>query len=133
MILQSLIQRLLLGALLEIAVSVNYQKFYEKHQSSINLIKSVVFRDSFCNNLEISQNCYQKCLCWNVSIKEAHYLNKDFCNIDLNFLIIFFFMYKKLELIIGFIFLNNIFRHMQIFQKILKKENGRITKINQSF
>ena len=30
-------------------------------------------------------------------------------------------MYKKLELIIGFIFLNNIFRHMQIFQKILKK------------
>ena len=33
---------------------VNYQKFYEKHPSSINLIKSVLFNNSFCNNLEIS-------------------------------------------------------------------------------
>ena len=33
---------------------VNYQKFYEKHPSGINPIKSVLFRDSFCNNLEIS-------------------------------------------------------------------------------
>ena len=33
---------------------LNYQKIYEKHPSSINLIKSVLFRDSFCNNLETS-------------------------------------------------------------------------------
>ena len=32
---------------------VNYQNFYEKHPSSISLTKSVLFRDSFCNNLEI--------------------------------------------------------------------------------
>ena len=32
----------------------NYQKLYEKHPSSINLNKSVLFRDSFSNNLEIS-------------------------------------------------------------------------------
>ena len=71
----------------------------------MNLIKSALFRDNFCNNLEISQNGYQKRLCWSVSIKETQYLNKNFCNIDLNnFLIIFFFMYKKHELIIGFIF-----------------------------
>ena len=31
---------------------VNYQNFYEKNPSNINLIKSVFFRDSFCNNLE---------------------------------------------------------------------------------
>ena len=36
-------------------------------------------------------------------------------------MIIFFFMYKKHELIIGFIFWNNIFRHLRIFWKILKK------------
>ena len=83
---------------------LNYQKFYEKHPSSINLIESVLFRDSFCNNLEISYNCYKKCLCCSVSIKEADYLNKNFCNIDLsNFLTIFFFMYKKHVLKIGFV------------------------------
>ena len=32
---------------------VNYQNFYEKHPSSIRLKKSVLFRDSFCSNLEI--------------------------------------------------------------------------------
>ena len=56
---------------------VNHQKFYEKYPSSINLIKIVLFRDSFCNNLEISQSCYQKCLCWNVSIKYRHKKTKD--------------------------------------------------------
>ena len=30
-------------------------------------------------------------------------------------------MYKKYELMIGFIFRNNIFRHIRIFPKILKK------------
>ena len=59
-------------------------------------------------------------------MKESHYLNKNFYNIDFdNFLIIFFNMYKKHELIIGFIFWNNIFgpifRHIQIFWRKLKK------------
>ena len=31
-------------------------------------------------------------------------------------------MYKKYELMIGFIFRNNIFRHIRIFPKILKKK-----------
>ena len=43
--------------------------------------------------------------------KESHYLNKNFCNIDLNNLLEFFtYMYKKHELITGFIFWNKIFR-----------------------
>ena len=33
---------------------VNHEKFYEKHPSGIKLIKSVLFKDSFRNNLEIS-------------------------------------------------------------------------------
>ena len=66
-----------------------------------------------CNNWEIYQNCYQKCLCWSGSIKEAHHLNKNICHFDLkNFLIIFFFMYKKHELMTVLIFRNNIFRHI---------------------
>ena len=113
---------------------VNYQKFYEKDPSSINLIKSALFRESFCNNLEISLNCYEKWH-WSVSIKETQYLNKNFCNIDLNnFLIIFFFMYRKHEHIIGFIFWDSIFRYIGIFWKLLQKnENGRIIKINQCY
>ena len=35
-------------------------------------------------------------------------------------------MYKKHELIIGFIFWNNIFRHMRIFWKLLKKEKKMV-------
>ena len=67
-------------------------------------------------------------------MKESHYLNKSFCNIDLNnFLIIFSCMYKKHELIIGFIFWNYIFRLHESFEKYSKKKkNSRIIKINQS-
>ena len=58
---------------------------------------------SFCNYLEIFENGYQKY--WSASIKEAHYLNKKFCDTDFNnFRIIFVVIYKKHELIIGFIF-----------------------------
>ena len=32
---------------------VNYQNFFEKHLWSINLTKSFLFRDRFCNNFEI--------------------------------------------------------------------------------
>ena len=92
---------------------MNYQKLYEKHPSSTNLIKSVLFRDCFCNNLEISYTAIKNV---GVSIKEVHYSNKKFCNINFfSFLIIFFFMYKKHEVIIGFIIQNNIFRHLRIF------------------
>ena len=49
-------------------------------------------------------------------LKKHTILNKKFCNIDFNnFLIIFFVMYKKHDLLIGFIFSNNIFRHLRIF------------------
>ena len=35
-------------------------------------------------------------------------------------------MYKKHELLIGFIFSNNIFRHIRIFWKILKKKKKKM-------
>ena len=101
---------------------VNYQKIYEKHPSSINLIKSVLFREVFAIIWKLLRTAwYQKCLCWSVSIKGAHYLNKRFCNIDLNNFLLIFYVQEAWAFIIGFIFWNNIFRHLQILWKILKK------------
>ena len=117
-ILWSLIQRLPLGALLEMTVPW----ITKISMKNISLLKGVLFRDSFRNNLETFENCYQKCLCWSVSIKESHYSNKNFCNIDLNnFLIIFAYMYKKHELITGFIFWNNILDIHKSFEKYTQK------------
>ena len=69
---------------------MNYQKFYEKHLPSANLIKSVLFKDGFCIYITIwkflrtaIKNAYVRV------INETQCLNKNFCNIDLNnFLII---------------------------------------------
>ena len=58
-------------------------------------------------------------------INETQYLNKNFCNIDLNnFMIIFFFMYKKHELIIGFIFWN---KHFETYANLLKNTQKTTT------
>ena len=62
---------------------VNYQKLYEKHPFFSGLVFVIFWkflRTAF-------KNAYV-----GVSIKEAHYSNKKFCNINFyNFLIIFFF------------------------------------------
>ena len=62
---------------------VNYQKLYEKHP----LLSGIVFVIFWKFLRTAIKNAYV-----GVSIKEAHYSNKKFCNINFyNFLIIFFF------------------------------------------
>ena len=69
--------------------------------------------------------------CWSASIKEAHYLNKTFCDIDFNnFLIIFMFVYKKHKLI-GFIFWTLFLDIYKSFEKY-SKQNLKMAESSRS-
>ena len=99
--------------------SINHQSFLEVIFSGIIFLIILKFLD---------------CLCLSASVKEAHYLNKKFCNIGFNnFWIIFSFMYNKHELIIDFIFWTTFFRHIYKSFEKYSKQNLKITESSKSF